>query len=218
MSRTKVLTVAAILAVAVQVRAAEDVTWGQVKQNQTMVTGNTDAKAVAPAGKRPLRRATTVESADILTAEVESAADLSATETRSASQAVWPNGKSRVYVSDLNSDRTLDDDLYVSLTVPNGAVPEPVEVTMTVIGNRLSDLVIAFQPGGLVFDRPASLWVKLGVDLVDVDTTALTVWHEYADGTVEETKLLTTHEFKNGYYEFSAEVPGFSRYGLRSSK
>ena len=211
------LSVVGILALAGNAQAAEDGTWGQVKYNQMEASESTDVTAVLPADKRPIRLAATVESVDIQAA-VEPATDLSATETRSASQTVWPRGKSQVYLSDLNSDRTLDDDLYVSFAVPSGAVPEPVEVTMTVIGNRLSDLVIAFQPGGLVFDRPATLWVKLGVDLVDVDTTSLTVWHEYADGTVEETRLLTTHEFKNGYYEFSAEVPGFSRYGLRSSK
>ena len=204
------LLMTGILAMAGSVQGVDVASWGEVKQLSPLVL---------PAAKgRPVNSTTAVassiESTDTASAPV-AFVDLSANETRSVTQTAWPNGKAQLYLSDLNSSTTLDDDLYVSFTVPNGAVSEPTEITMTVIGNRLSDLVILFQPGGLLFETPTSLWVKLGSDLVDVDTATLTVWHEYSDGTVEEATVLTSHEYKNGYYEFTAEIPGFSRYGLR---
>ncbi|MDA0336609.1 MAG: hypothetical protein O2782_15715 [bacterium] len=201
------------LALASSAQGTEEASWGELKQLRL---------PLMPAGKRPAATSTTVVASSTETTEPAPApdtfVDLAADETRTVTQIAWPSGKSRLYLSDLNSSATLDDDLYVSFTVPNGAVAEPTQIVMTVIGNRLSDLVIAFQPGGLVFETPASLWVKLGSDLVDVDTGTLTVWHEYADGTVEDTTVLASHQYKSGYYEFTAEIPGFSRYGLRTSK
>lgn len=228
MTRFTICMAAAILAAhGGPADALDDASWGRVK-HVTRVEQAEGAQgevyAQAPAGKRRIRSSDTTTSSDESTTTPDAGsiaatdADLSADESRSVTQTAWSRGKSRLYLADHNSDATADDDLYVSFTVPNGALSENTEITMTVIGNRLSELVIAFQPGGLVFDTPASLWVKLGPALVDVDTTTLTVWHEYADGTVEETTLLTTHEFTNGSYEFTAEVGGFSRYGLRGSK
>lgn len=210
MNRQFLMTGILAIAMAGSAHGVDVASWAEVKQL---------SPPVSPAGKRPSKTWTTAVASSTESTDTASASDafvdLSANEIRSVTQTAWPKGKSRFYVSDLNSSTTLDDDLYVSFTTPNGAVTEPTEITMTVIGNRLSNLVIAFQPGGLVFETPASLWVKLGSDLVDVDTATLTVWHEYSDGTVEETTVLTSHEYKNGYYEFTAEIPGFSRYGLR---
>ncbi len=211
MNRQLLMTGILAMAMAGSVQGTQETSWGELKQLSPLVL---------PAGKgRPVKNSTTVEASSTESTDTASASDafvdLSANETRSVTGIAYPGGKSRFYLSDLNSSDTLDDDLYVSFTTPNGAVTEQTEITMTVIGNRLSDLVIAFQPGGLVFETPASLWVKLGADLVDVDTATLTVWHEYSDGTVEETTVVTSHQYKNGYYEFTAEIPGFSRYGLR---
>ena len=150
------------------------------------------------------------------TSDATAGTDLSADEVRSVSEWVKPRGKAQLFLQDVNSSLTNDDNLQVTLIVPSGAVSERVKITMTVYGNYLSDLVIAFQPGGLVFDESATLKVGIGGALVDVDPDGLTVWHEYEDGTVEETTLTGTKIWNNlMWLEFNAEVPGFSRYGLR---
>jgi len=144
-------------------------------------------------------------------------ADLSATETRSTTATIWPNGGGMLDLDDFNDSSTLDDNLKATLVVPNRAVSEPVEITMTVHGNYLSDLVIAFKPGGLVFAKDAELRVQLGQTLVDVDVNTLQVWHEYSDGTVEKTEVTALKTYKNGWTYLTVAVSGFSRYGLRGS-
>ena len=150
------------------------------------------------------------------TYDANSGTNLAAGEVRTVSQWVKPHGKAQLFLQDVNSSLTNDDNLQVTLIVPSGAVSQRVKITMTVYGNYLSDLVIAFQPGGLVFDESATLKVGIGGALVDVDPDGLTVWHEYGDGTVEETTLTGTKIWNNlMWLDFNAEVPGFSRYGLR---
>ena len=150
------------------------------------------------------------------TYDANSGTNLAADEVRSVSERVKPHGKAQLFLQDVNSSLTNDDNLQVTLIVPSGAVNERVKITMTVYGNYLSDLVIAFQPGGLVFDESATLKVGMGGALVDVDPEGLTVWHEYEDGTVEEATLTGTKIWNDlMWLEFNAEVPGFSRYGLR---
>jgi len=146
-----------------------------------------------------------------------STADLSAEEARSVSEWVKPRGKTQLHIEDLNAFSSADDNLYVNLVVPSRAVSKRVQVTMTVYGNYLSDLVIVFQPGGLVFDQDAELEVGMSAGLVDIDTETLQVWHEYEDGTVEKTTVTATKTYQDGYFEFKAVVSGFSRYGLRGS-
>ena len=214
----------------IPVGAVDEAGWAELKQ--LYITHGDDGAiyiALSPeaAGKRPSLTggstpSTTMVGTDETAVGIDETdvgtgglADLSAGETRSVQRTVYPRGKTQIYLSDLNDGNTIDDDLYVSLTVPSRAVDHEVLVTMTVIGNRLSDLVIAFQPGGLVFNIPATLWVKMGTELVDLETTDLAVWHEYEDGSIEETTMHTSKIFEKGSYEFTAEVPGFSRYGLR---
>ena len=197
-------------------QGVEESGWGQLKQLHLRSADGIVAVdlPVEAAAKRPSRvysATATSESGQSTDATV----DLSATQSRSVSRWVYPKGKTQIYLSDLNAGGTLDDDLYVSLAVPTRAVDVPVLVTMTVIGNKLSDLVIVFQPGGLVFNTPASLWVQMGTVLVDIPTSDITVWHEYDDGTVEEASLEATKDYQKGAYEFITEVPGSSRYGLR---
>ncbi|MBT3346046.1 MAG: hypothetical protein HN404_23825 [Gemmatimonadetes bacterium] len=165
-----------------------------------------------PAAKRPSTSKNSVEPSSVAaTVDV----DLSAEEIRSKTATVWPKGRTQIQIVDLNAGSYIFDDLYVKFSVPSAAVDAEVPVTVTVHGNRLSDLIIAFKPGGLVFSRDAELQVTVGPDLVDVDTQSLQVWHEYSDGTVEQTTLLAEKSFKNGYFRFVAAIPGFSRYGLR---
>jgi len=162
-----------------------------------------------PAAKRPWMRNTCTMSAS-------TAVDLSADEARSVSQWVKPRNKAQLIIRDLNGLYS-GDDLHVHFVVPNRAVNKRVQITMTVYGNYLSDLVIAFQPGGLVFNQDAELQVVMGPTLVDIDTETLQIWHEYEDGTVEKTTVTATKTYQNGNFEFKVAVPGFSRYGLRGS-
>ena len=58
------------------------------------------------------------------------------------------------------------DDLKIYFRVYAGALAEPVTINMTVYGNSLEELVVAFEPGGLEFLREAMLVAKIGADLV----------------------------------------------------
>ena len=125
---------------------------------------------------------------------------------------VRPNRQATLEVLDLNG-KSATDDIFVYFDVPKGGVAEAVDNTMPLYGETLSDLVVAFQPGGLVFLKAASLRVQMGTDLVDIDLAELQVYHEYSDGTVEESTITSVQTYNN-YLEFAAVVTGFSRYGL----
>lgn len=99
--------------------------------------------------------------------------------------------------------------------MPKQAVDQPVEITMNVTGHTLSDRVVIFEPAGLVFLKDAELYVLVGRDRVDMDLSALTVYHQYGDGTVEPTGILDLQTNSHNNIEVTAAVPGFSRYGLR---
>jgi hypothetical protein len=178
--------------------AAEEANWGTIKQH--MADGS--------AAKR------TIQSTSILTAT-----DESTTTTRSRTVSQWfafEDDQGGIKVIEQNG-KGLQDNLSVTFTVPEQGVAEPVEITMTVIGQTLSELVVAFEPGGLVFLQEAQLTIEIGMDLVDVDFAGLTVYHQYSDGTREETTLLNLQTKANGQVlQIQASVPGFSRYGLRS--
>lgn len=200
--------------------AAEEASWASVKE-AFVVEGEDGVtymafsqEALRRAGKRPVK-ATSVATTDMVSAE-SAVVDLSADESRSVSKWVRPKGVAQLYLEDNNSSSTLYDNLQVNFVVPNGAVNERVLITMTVYGNYLSDLVVAFQPGGLVFNMPAELQIGMGGNLINLDTADLVVLHEYADGTVEETTISSTKTYQgNMWFEFDATVPGFSRYGIR---
>ena len=110
------------------------------------------------------------------------------------------------------------DDLSIGFKVPSGGVAEEVPITMEVYGNLLSELVVVFEPAGLVFINTAVLEVRLGYELVDMLPEEFMVYHKYADGTVEETAILSLRSLGNDtFLRVQAEVPGFSRYGLRKT-
>ena len=201
--------------------ATEEASWAAVKETvvHRAADGTTyiafSSEALSRAAKRVKSKSiSSTSQTSVATYDATAGTDLSADEVRTVSQWVKPHGKAQLYIQDVNSSLTNDDNLQVTLIVPSGAVSKGVTITMTVYGNYLSDLVIAFQPGGLVFDESATLKVGMGGALVDVDPEGLTVWHEYEDGTVEEARLTITWN-NLMWLKFNAEVPGFSRYGLR---
>jgi len=106
-----------------------------------------------------------------------------------------------------------DDDLKVELMVGANALESDVTITMTVYGNTLSDLVVAFDPGGLIFLEDALLEIWLGEYLVDIDPDSIVVHHEYSDGTVEEAVIFSA-EYSPPAFKILVAVPGFSRYTL----
>ena len=104
-------------------------------------------------------------------------------------------------------------DLRVLFTVPAKALSAPTKIAMTVYGNTLSDLVVAFEPGGLTFLQDAILEIWFGEQRVDVPVEVISVWHEYSDGTVIEAQNYWSEWVKKTYHVV-VMVPGFSRYGL----
>lgn len=215
--------------------AVDEVGWADIKQ--AFVTQGSDGvayvafsqEALRRAGKKPLKgvalattdisstESATVDSAVVIeSTAVDATVDLSAAETRTVSRWFKSKGRGEINIFDPNNiSEAGADDLNVLFQVPNGSLSEGVQITMTVYGNYLSDLVIAFQPGGLVFVKDALLLIQVGSGLVDVDTSALTVWHEYGDGTVEEAGLELYENTGTGVVEVQAAVSSFSRYGIR---
>lgn len=130
------------------------------------------------------------------------------------SQTISTSG-GKLTVSDLNA-KGQKDDLEVTLAVPRGGLAQPTLIAMTVYGNRASDLVVAFEPSGLVFLKAAELKVLLGYDRVDITLSQLQAYHVSADGTVSVAKILSIKPGVSAV-EVRIEVPGFSIYGLRST-
>jgi hypothetical protein len=157
-------------------------------------------------------------------------------EGKTVSKTFYPDKTSSMKVQDLNGSGHRDD-LEVVFTVRAGDLSEPKTITMTVYGNKLSDLVLAFEPAGLVFNQPARLMVRIGAQRVDrslLDLQALLLpfgnieaYHEH-DGTTESARIIAVKTFiyllteietfdllLYDYARIFVEVPGFSRYGLR---
>ena len=106
--------------------------------------------------------------------------------------------------------------MLASLVVPRGALTETKTITMSVIGDDLSSLVVGFQPAGLVFNKPASLRILLGRDRVDLSVEEirnLIGLHLYANGNVEQVDVRSMRLRREGVW-LVIEVPGFSRYAL----
>ncbi|MBT4501867.1 MAG: hypothetical protein HOC74_29315 [Gemmatimonadetes bacterium] len=112
---------------------------------------------------------------------------------------------------DLRNERGGQDDIKVKFTVPKDALEENEEISMTVTGTTLSDLVIVFTPSGLIFREDARLDIKLGKDLVDLELDELVVAHTDVNGTVTLFGLVVKEDDE---VEISIRVPGFSRYSL----
>lgn len=104
------------------------------------------------------------------------------------------------------------DDLTVALAIPGGAAPAGVTIAMTVRGNLLSQLQVAFEPDQLVFAKAAELSLDVGLDLVDIDLALLTAYHHYADGTIVAAPFRL--EQKRDRIRILVAVDGFSRYSL----
>jgi len=100
------------------------------------------------------------------------------------------------------------DDLKVTFSVPGKALEKDVKITMRVSGRYLSELMVAFEPSGLVFLKDAKLKIKLGKDLIDLDMKKMTGEHHYEDGHSEEAEL------KIDRGNITVRIPGFSRYSL----
>ena len=126
-----------------------------------------------------------------------------------------------------------EDGLKVVLTIRKHSVTEPVTIHMTVFGSRLSDLVIAFEPSDLQFERTATLSIQVDADRIDIPLSSLEAYHLFADGTVTEANLVVKtkggktkgRKTKGGKTKgddddevtIEIEVPGFSRYGVQNS-
>ena len=103
------------------------------------------------------------------------------------------------------------DDITVFFTVPDHALDHPVEITMTVYGNTLEEMVVVFEPGGLTFLHHATLGVFMGHNLVHTPHNQLKAWHEHGDGSVEEANIFWL-KVTDAKVKMKIAVPGFSRY------
>lgn len=155
---------------------------------------------------------------------------------KTVSKTFYPDKTASMKIQELNGPGTRDD-LEVEFTVKAGGLDQATTITMTVYGNKLSDLVLAFEPDGLVFNQPAKLAVKIGAERIDrslLDLQALLLpfadlqaYHDH-DGTVDSAiitsvktylyvLLLGEVESQPPLYDYArikVDVPGFSRYGL----
>lgn len=155
---------------------------------------------------------------------------------KTTSKVFYPNQTASMKVQDLNGSGTRDD-LEVEFTVKAGDLAKTTKITMTVYGNKLSDLVLAFEPDGLVFNHPAQLAVKIGYERIDrslLDLQALLLpfaslqaYHDH-DGTVDKAVITSVKTYTvlpllgetetppplYDYARINVDVPGFSRYGL----
>ncbi len=134
-----------------------------------------------------------------------------ADETLEDSEVIGPRGD-KLEVED-KGGRGGKDDLKVTFSVPKKALEKEVEITMWVYGRTLSELVVAFEPSGLVFLKDAKLQIHLGKDLVDLDLSHLEGTHHYGDGSSEEAEI-QVEKAGGGAYNVNVRIPGFSRYTL----
>lgn len=177
---------------------------------------------------------------DRVAAPVQSAAKSLAIpdEGLTVSRLFRPRRAGSMHVADLEG-RGVRDDLVVTFGVGRRGLSQAARITMTAFGNKLSELVLAFEPHGLVFDNPATITVKIGAERVDrslLDLQGLVfpfadvaADHEH-DDTVEAARVISVRTFVRlpllgdvetydlllyDYAEIKIECPGFSRYGLR---
>lgn len=111
----------------------------------------------------------------------------------SNSKNIKPDKKAYLDVSDINT-KNKDDILKVRLNVPKNGVASEVTVVMTVYGNTLSELIVAFEPGGLVFLIDAVLELELGPNRIDMPLSDLEAYHTYDDGTEVPATIVSIDE------------------------
>lgn len=155
----------------------------------------------------------------------------------SVSRTFWPGKSGSMLVQDLQGSGVRDD-LRVEFRVGAGDLSEATTIAMTVYGNTLSDLVLAFEPAGLVFSDPAQIRVTIGARRVDrslldlvglvLPFSGLEADHTH-DGETDSARITSVRTFIKllfatvetfdlllyDYAVICVEVPGFSRYGLR---
>lgn len=110
-----------------------------------------------------------------------------------------------------------EDDIEVRFKVPKGAVMEEVDIAMTILGDDMASLIIAFEPQGLMFDELAVLKLKIGGDLYEQLPDDLIVNHIYkneAGYEIEEELDILKLKEKKSSLEIWFYVPGFSRYSM----
>lgn len=110
-----------------------------------------------------------------------------------------------------------DAKIKAAFSVPKNALAEEVLITMSVHEGPLSELVITFEPEGLVFLQPARLELKVDAELVDIPLSELKAYHQSADGSTAEAVVLSTSSSGDGLVRIAIAIPGFSTYGLRGS-
>ena len=115
-----------------------------------------------------------------------------------------------------NNGPAAGDDLKITFTISEEAADDlfddNIQITMTVYGNTLSELVVAFTPGGLVFPIAVELKLELGSDLVDMSLATLKAIHTY-HGREEPARITVIGGRVTTVIYIS--IPSFSRYGLR---
>ena len=106
------------------------------------------------------------------------------------------------------------DNLEAYFTVVEGGLQTDEVITMTLLGDMLDNLVIAFKPAGLEFAKASVLVVIVGADLVNVDDlNALVAYHIEVTGDEESVSIEYLED--GDYIEITFKIPGFSRYALR---
>lgn len=190
MKPLKILTILTGMSLAISAQATEDATWGQVKQQQTLTSAAKIPQHDPLNNSNPLLGKLMGNESGIIKVR---------------------GGNLKVESKTRNANQR--DDLKVNFCVPSGALDKNTHIEMAVHGETLEELVIAFAPGGLVFNIPATVKIKIGADRVNSAPTGLRINHEYSDGTVEEAVVNTFRMTGNGdVYVIEFEVPGFSRY------
>lgn len=156
----------------------------------------------------------------------------------SVSRTFWPGKSGSMLVQDLQG-KGVRDDLQVEFRVGSGSLTEATTISMTVYGNTLSDLILAFEPSGLVFADAAQIRVAIGAKRVDrslldlvglvLPFSGLEAEHTTSDGETDSARITSVRTFIKllfatvetfdlllyDYAVICVEVPGFSRYGLR---
>ena len=112
-------------------------------------------------------------------------------------------------------ETTLDfDGIKVMFQVPKGAVPNKVNIDMTVTGNKANNLEVAFGPAGLVFKKTCWLKITLQPSALNIPLHKLQPYHVHGDGTVDDAGIETVTLHDDGSVSIKIAVNGFSRYGL----
>lgn len=176
--------------------------------------------ALAPGGLRPVGKPAAIPAAGV-----------------SASRTFGPGRGGSIVVEDLGG-RGVRDDLRVEFRVGPRDLTQTATITMTVYGNTLSDLILAFEPSGLVFAEPAEIRVTIGAQRVDrslLDLVGLLLpfsgleADHTSEGETEPARITSVQTYIRllfadlptldlllyDYAVICVEVPGFSRYGLR---